>query len=64
MQFLGTFANGKVVGAFWLGLINNGYIHGIADKNGLASGNNLTFIYPDGETALMGNFDDRHMIKV
>ena len=60
-QFIGRFQNGKVVGHFWLGLINNGYIHGFANEDGLATGNEIAFIYPDGETALRGHFDNKYM---
>ena len=62
-QFVGRFKNGKVHGAFWLGLINNGYIHGIANTEGLATGDDIVFIYPDGETALKGRFENKYMRK-
>lgn len=62
-HFLGRFQNGQVVGHFWIGLINNGYIQGIADENGKATGDDIAFIYPDGETALKGHFEDRYMRK-
>ena len=55
-HFIGQFKNGQAVGTFWLGLINNGFIHGQVDAYGQISGNDLTFIYPDGKTALHGSF--------
>ena len=58
---MGRFFNGQVVGHFWIGLIKAGYIHGVANKDGLATGNNLAFIYPDGETALKGYFENKYM---
>ena len=61
LQFLGIFNNGKVSGNFWLGLLNNGYIHGMADEYGRATGNEIAFIYPDGETALKGTYVDKYM---
>ena len=63
IHFLGRFQNGQVVGHFWIGLIRNGYIQGIADDNGKATGDDLVFIYADGETALKGRFEDRYMRK-
>ena len=62
-HFYGRFLNGQVVGSFWIGLIRNGYIHGIADENGRATGDDLSFIYPDGVTALKGRFENRFMKK-
>ena len=62
-HFFGRFRNGQVVGPFWIGLIRNGYIHGIADDNGKATGNDIAFIYPDGVTALKGYFENRFMKK-
>ena len=61
LHFLGRFRNGQVHGPFWIGLLNNGYIHGFADENGNATGDNITFIYPDGETALKGHFENAYM---
>ena len=62
-HFLGRFLNGQVVGHFWIGLINSGYIHGVADEHGLATGDDLAFIYQDGETALKGQFENKYMRK-
>ena len=62
-HFLGQFQNGQVKGPFWIGLIGGGYIHGVADEHGKATGDNITFIYPDGVTALMGRFENRYMKK-
>ena len=58
---MGRFLNGQVVGHFWIGLIKTGFLHGVANKDGLATGNNLAFIYPDGETALKGYFENKYM---
>ena len=62
-QFLGNFVNGQVHGHFWLGLMNNGYIHGKTNEAGLMSGEDISFIYPDGETALYGQFKNAYMLK-
>ena len=62
-HFLGRFKNGQVVGHFWIGMLNSGYIHGIADSNGLATGEDMNFIYLDGETAYKGHFENKFMKK-
>ena len=55
--------NGKVTGNFWIGLLgSNGFLHGEADEHGMATGDNLIYIYPDGKTALQGSFFDTYMI--
>ena len=64
LQFLGRFKNGQPEGHFWLGLINNGFIHGKVDENGLGTGEDLAFIYPDGETALRGQFTNLYMKNI
>ena len=44
-------------------MCNSGYIQGVADKDGLATGDNMVFVYPDGETAYKYvTFKIRYMI--
>ena len=52
--FVGRFKNGQVDGHFWAGMINGGFLHGKADERGLLTGNDIAYIYPDGETAFLG----------
>ena len=47
-----------MVGHFWIGMIGNGYLHGEANEHGLATGNDIAYVYPDGETALKGDFEN------
>ncbi len=61
IHFLGNFVNGKPTGAFWIGLLGGGYLHGEFDSRGHVTGSDLAFIYPDGETALVGHFEDKIM---
>ena len=61
LHFLGRFQNGQAFGHFWIGLLNNGFIHGVADLNGHATGDDIAYIYPDGETALKGKFKNTFM---
>ena len=53
--FVGHLRNGQVTGDFWAGMLHGGaYLHGKADENGRLSGDNIAYIYPDGETAFLG----------
>ena len=57
--FLGKFSSGKPSGTFWIHMVGGGYMHGNFDKEtGLATGDDLSFIYPDMETAFHGTFKD------
>ena len=50
--FIGRFKNGQVNGPFWAGMIGGGYIHGNSnEENGLITGDDIAYIYPDGETS-------------
>ena len=60
-HYIGYFKNGQAVGNFWIGLVNNGFIHGMVDEMGQVTGENLVFIYPDGITALKGHFENTYM---
>ena len=33
-HFIGHFKNGQAVGHFWIGLVNNGFLHGMVNENG------------------------------
>ena len=61
IHFLGRFLHGQVDGHFWIGLKNNGYIHGNANEHGMATGDKIVYLYPDGRTALIGHFENKHM---
>ena len=58
VSFIGRFKNGKPSGNFWYKMVGGGFMHGSFNEEGKATGNNLAFIYPDMETALIGNFED------
>ena len=62
--FIGRLKNGQVSGHFWVGMIGGGFLHGLANSDGLASGSDVAYIYPDGETAFRGHFENRAMMKV
>ena len=59
--FLGHLKNGQVSGDFWAGMIGEAYLHGKADSNGFLTGNDISYIYPDGETAFRGHFENKFM---
>ena len=44
-------------------MLNGGFLHGEADENGSITGKDIAYIYPDGETAFRGRFEDRIMKK-
>ena len=44
-------------------VLGQGFLHGVANENGLATGNEIAYIYPDGETAFKGQFENKHMKK-
>jgi hypothetical protein len=44
-------------------MLGGGLMHGKFDEEGFASGNNLSFIYPDMSTALHGTFENFVMKK-
>ena len=60
---MGTFVNGQVQGNFWVGMVNGGNLHGKVDENGQITGDEIAYIYPDGETAFKGRFENRIMKK-
>ena len=57
ISFVGRFYNGKPSNNFWLQMVGGGFIHG-QFKDGQATGNSLSFIYPDMETAFYGTFEN------
>ena len=58
VSFLGRFNNGKPSGHFWYRMVGGGFMHGKFNEEGKATGNDLAFIYPDMETAIVGEFED------
>ena len=63
-HFYGFFKNGQASGHFWAGMAGGGYLHGKPSPDGLISGDSISYIYPDGKTALLGKFEDRVMKEV
>ncbi len=63
--FIGNYDNGKAVGPVWIGMLGGGFLHGdIPESNdGMFTGDDLAYIYPDMETVLKGKFVDRVMIS-
>ena len=61
MHFQGFFKNGQAFGHFWIQMVGGGHLHGQVNSDGLISGNDIAYIYQDGETALLGEFEDRVM---
>ena len=66
-RFLGYYKNGYAYNTFWVGMLGGtpyAHLHGSISerKNGRISGDNMSYIYPDMETAFVGRFDNRIMI--
>ena len=63
--FIGYYKNSLASGKFWAGMLGGypyGHLHGIANPlNGTITGSNISYIYPDMETALLGKFHNRMM---
>ena len=59
--FVGRFKSGQVHGNFWAGMVNGGYLQGKADEKGFLTGDRIAYIYPDGETAFFGCFENKFM---
>ena len=63
--YLGYYKNGHASGKFWAGMQGgrpNGHLHGtIRSTDATISGKNISYIYPDMETALLGEFENRIM---
>ena len=63
--YIGYYSNSKASGTFWAGMKGGkptGHLHGVVDPaDGSITGDNISYIYPDMETALLGKFKDRKM---
>ena len=66
-RFLGYYKNGYAYKTFWVGMLGgspNAHLHGsIHSLDGSISGSNISYIYPDMETAFLGRFENRVMKK-
>ena len=65
LSYVGYFKNSKLNGRFWVGLwggVPCGHLHGlINEKDGSITGDSISYIYPDMETALLGRFEEKLM---
>ncbi len=55
--WLGVLRGGRAEGAVWAGMVGGGFLHGRVDAEGQLTGDDVAFVYPDGETALVGSFE-------
>ena len=62
LSFVGWYKNGIPTGPCWKHLIGSAYIYGNVDKNGKFTGDDIAYIYPDLEIALVGTFKDGIMV--
>jgi hypothetical protein len=54
VSFVGRFVDGEPTGNFWLKMVGGGSMHGRFGEDQMA------YVYPDLETALLGDF--RHFV--
>ena len=62
LLFIGKYRNGKPAGNCWEYREGGGFIYGEPDDSGKFTGDQIAFIYPDLETALVGRFVDGVMV--
>ncbi|XP_059084451.1 uncharacterized protein LOC131881575 [Tigriopus californicus] len=55
------YKSGKVQGPVWFMMIGGGFLYGYLDTHGKFTGDQMAFVYPDYETALVGRFEDKVM---
>jgi len=58
LSFVGMYRNGKAFGTCWKIVRGGGCVVGVVDEEGELTGMNIAYIYPDFNTALVGNFKD------
>ena len=56
-----TYRRGRAVGATWRGLQGGGWLHGVLDREGQLTGEEVVYIYPDLRTCLVGRFQGGRM---
>ena len=56
ISFIGRYENGRPTGACWRGLPGNGWIYGRVDAHRRFTGDDIAYIYPDMELAIVGRF--------
>jgi len=63
LTFVGRYANGRPSGPCWTYREGGGFLFGIPDHSGTLTGADIAYIYPDLETALVGEFDREVMVE-
>ena len=62
LSFIGRYDNGKPTGTGWRQLVGGSWMYGLVDMDGQFSGENIAYIYPDLELALVGKFKNGMMV--
>ena len=60
--YIGEYHRGVAVGPCWRRLEGGGWLHGVVDKEGQFTGEDMMYIYPDLVTCLVGKFRNGVMI--
>ena len=61
--FIGEYHRGVAVGPCWRRLEGGGWLHGVVDKEGQFTGEDMMYIYPDLVTCLVGKFKNGVMLE-
>eukprot|EP00092_Neocalanus_flemingeri_P005708 GFUD01006148.1.p1 GENE.GFUD01006148.1~~GFUD01006148.1.p1 ORF type:complete len:499 (+),score=146.27 GFUD01006148.1:42-1538(+) len=61
--YVGEYQRGVAVGPCWRRVEGGGWLHGVVDKEGQFTGEDMMYIYPDLVTCLVGNFRNGVMIE-
>ncbi len=63
LVFVGQYQHGLPVGTCWLAREGQGWLCGRVDGRGRFSGEEITFLYPDRSTAMVGRFREEVMLQ-
>jgi len=58
LDYIGWYLAGTPAGFTWQSIRGDGWLFGKPDKTGKFSGEDIAYIYPDLQTAILGKFDD------
>ena len=64
LRLVAFYHGGTVVGPAWIGLVGGAYLVGPVPEDGAGvTGNSCIYIYPDLKAAIVGRFEDSHLIE-
>lgn len=63
VTWMGAYRNGRQSGQCWLWKEGGGYLTGKVNEEGKLTGDEIAFVYPDLETAIVGRFEDGVLVN-